>query len=48
VPEARQIASLRDYLVEGYAQIDNQKVWAFAQDDVDRLRTAIARLLADA
>ena len=48
VPDARLIASLRDYLVQGYAQIDNQKVWAFVQNDVDGLRTAVARLLANA
>ena len=46
IPDARQIASLRDYLVEGYAQIENDKIWAFAQSDLLELTATITKLLA--
>jgi uncharacterized protein with HEPN domain len=38
---------MRNILIHGYRQIDNEAVWLTAQDDLPGLRIQLAALLAE-
>ena len=45
VPDLRDIVAFRNILIHGYAVIDRARVWQVVQDDLPRLRAALAELL---
>ena len=45
VPDLRNIVAFRNILIHGYAAIDRARVWSVVQNDLPRLRAALAELL---
>ena len=43
----RRAIAMRNILIHGYREIDNEAVWQTAQDDLPSLRTQLATLLAE-
>lgn len=46
IPDLREIVAFRNILIHGYALIDRARVWRVVEEDLPRLRTALAALLA--
>jgi uncharacterized protein with HEPN domain len=47
VPDLKQAVALRNLLIHGYATVDSAIVWRTAQEDLPKLRKAIAALLSE-
>jgi uncharacterized protein with HEPN domain len=47
IGEHRQIIGFRNLLIHGYELIDSAKVWQVITDDLPRLETQVAELLAE-
>jgi uncharacterized protein with HEPN domain len=47
VPDLRRAVGMRNVLIHGYAQVDNEAVWRTAPDDLPVLRAAVAGLLPE-
>jgi uncharacterized protein with HEPN domain len=45
VPDLKQAVAFRDLLIHGYAIVDSAIVWRTTQEDLPKLRKAIAELL---
>ena len=48
IPDLPRIIGFRNVLIHGYATINNRVVWDVIQDDLPRLRAAVADLLRSA
>jgi uncharacterized protein with HEPN domain len=48
VPDAAQIVGFRNVLIHAYGDIDAKEVWGTIQNDLPRLRAAVADLLRSA
>jgi uncharacterized protein with HEPN domain len=46
VPDLREIIAFRNMLIHGYAVIDRARVWRVVEENLPRLRAALAELLA--
>ncbi len=47
IPDFRRAISFRNLLIHGYATVDVYRVWYTVQEELPKLRTVIARLLAE-
>ena len=47
VPDLARAVAFRNFLIHGYAVVDNKAVWRIAQDDLPVLRERVAALLAE-
>ena len=47
VPDARQIVAFRNFLIHGYATINNRLVWGVVINDVASLKSAVTSLLEE-
>jgi uncharacterized protein with HEPN domain len=47
IPELGRIVALRNILIHGYAQIDNQLVWQAVTDKLPELERILANLLSE-
>ena len=47
VPDLKQAVAFRNLLIHGYASIDSTIVWRTTQEDLPKLREAIAALLTE-
>jgi uncharacterized protein with HEPN domain len=47
VPDLKQAVALRNLLIHGYATVDSAIVWRTAQEDLPKLRKAIAALFSE-
>jgi uncharacterized protein with HEPN domain len=46
IPDHPKIVAFRNILVHGYAAVDDRIVWGVIENHLDRLRTAVSKLLA--
>ena len=47
IPEFRSIIAFRNIIVHGYALLDDAMVWRAVEEELPKLRAALADLLAD-
>jgi uncharacterized protein with HEPN domain len=45
IPDIRDIVAFRNILIHGYAVLDRARVWRVVEEDLPRLRAALADLL---
>ena len=47
IPDASRAVAMRNVLIHGYAQVDNEAVWRTLQDNLPALHTCVAELLTE-
>jgi uncharacterized protein with HEPN domain len=47
IPDLSRAAAMRNVLIHGYAQVDNEAVWHTVQNHLPTLRTYVAELLKE-
>jgi uncharacterized protein with HEPN domain len=47
IPDLREIIAFRNVLIHGYAAIDRARVWRTVEENLPRLRAALAELLGE-
>jgi uncharacterized protein with HEPN domain len=47
IPDLSRAVAMRNILIHGYAQVDNEAVWRTLQTDLPALRTRVAELLTE-
>jgi len=47
IPDLSRAVAMRNILIHGYAQVDNEAVWRTSQDNLPPLRTCVAQLLTE-
>ena len=47
IPDVRRAIAMRNALIHGYAQVDNETVWRTVREDLPSLRDVVARLVKE-
>ncbi len=47
IPDLRRAVAMRNVLIHGYREVDNENVWQTAQNSLPPLRAQVAALLAE-